>query len=125
MRMNTALLVSAAAWLLGACGHFDYPFVQIEGRHFSIDALDSIVDGVTSEEEVLSAFGVPFEQQDSPSSRTLRYYSVRRRENVEKGLLTTRRYFQTVTQELRFIVVSGVVVQHRYETNTKEDSVKE
>ena len=103
------------------CAHTDGVFEQVEGRYFPHEKAEAIVDGRTSEEDVEVSLGAPFEKSiDSNGVTTMRYYSVRRRENVEKGLFSTRKHWQKWTQELVVRTRNHRVIDHSYTAHTEE-----
>lgn len=116
------LLLIRAATLIGlclpyivSCSFYDGAFHQIDGRFFDYRNIDEIVDGETTEQEIIQWFGPPVSISDTDAgSKVLRYYSVRSRRSVAKRFFFTKVYIQNVEQELVVKISSGVVVSHNY-----------
>jgi outer membrane protein assembly factor BamE (lipoprotein component of BamABCDE complex) len=101
-----------------ACSYQDGPFAQVEGRFFDYRHVGEIANGQTTEQQIRRWFGTPLETEQDPDGTTrLRYYSKRKRENVERILLLGRRHSQVSEQQLVVTAKDGIVVTHAYSSN--------
>jgi outer membrane protein assembly factor BamE (lipoprotein component of BamABCDE complex) len=114
-----SLVLLGGVVVMFACSHLDGPFVQIEGAHFDSTHVEDIADGLTLEPDVRRFFGTPLQVTEG-DTRILRYYSVRRRENIETKLLRKTMHWQAVEQELVVRIHDGRVVNHTYSTKTTQ-----
>lgn len=98
-----------------ACSHRDGPFKQTEGRHFDHTNVASIVDGRTTEQEVIQWFGQPLKvRQLDGKTRQIDYLSIRQRESIEGFLFWKQKHVQTWDQRLTLVVTDNVVQKHDY-----------
>ncbi len=100
----------------------DGAFQQIEGRFFDARQVEEVVDGRTSEEEILEWFGLP-NVKSSPNggSKVFEYYSVRARTSIERRLLLRKYHRQTVTESMTIRIVDGRVASHKYHSQVSEE----
>ena len=123
-RVFVVLLGILASFTEACASYRDGPFVPVQGRFFDYRVVEQIQDHETTEEQLLEWLGVPWETETATDgTKTLRFFVVQERENVERRRLSKRVYLQTVTHELVVTVSAGVITSHLYSTES-QDSVE-
>ena len=105
-----------------ACSYRDGPFRQIAGRLFDHQKVTQIVDGATSEKQVIEWFGEPLDIRQQEGQRCeFVYYSRRRRENTATFLFIKRRSSQVWEEQLTVTLQQSIVTKHEYSSHSRED----
>lgn len=105
-----------------ACASYqDGQFEVTSGRFFDYHYVPRIQDHQTLEEELLQWLGPPLETTTAADgTKTLRYFAVRERQNIESRLFSRHVYTQTVEHELVVKVSGGLITAHDYKSRTQE-----
>lgn len=109
------LAVSVA--LAGCAIVGDGPWEVVEGRNFSTDAADGIIEGRTTEREVIQNLGSPLESFTKDNSRkNLRYYVKERRTSTAVSPLKDQTTYAFFEKELLIELRNGVVSSKTFRT---------
>jgi hypothetical protein len=113
--MTRSPAVSLLLVITMACSYRDGPFRQIAGKPFEQSKVAQIVDGTTSEKQLIEWFGEPVDtRQLDGQTREFVYYSRRRRENTATFLFIKRRSSQVWEQHLTVTLRQSIVTKHEY-----------
>ncbi len=113
----------AVLWvaLLAACSYNDGAFRQVSGLFFDARAVKNIVDGKTTEKELVVWLGPPVSTTAAADGGVvLHYHSIRSRTAVERRLWWRTEHSQTIEEELVVEVASDIVVAHNYQSHITE-----